>query len=156
MRLSNCSGSKVITDPGELGPDLLELLFERNCWRVVRHGASDGSYRQAEALGAVAALELLAAAAPARVVAADLLAVARHALLRHHRAAAGIERASGHAPAVAEHQPGRGGAACRRHRLRARQRLVLVRESIPGLRGLRPLERICVLDLDLRVEERRD
>jgi hypothetical protein len=30
MRFSSCSGSKVITDPGELGPDLLELLVERN------------------------------------------------------------------------------------------------------------------------------
>src|SRR5262249_38158873 len=104
-------------------------------------------------LRAVAALELLAAPAPARVVAAEvLLAVARHALLGHHRAAAGIERPRGHAAAVAGHQPGRA-AAGRRDRLRARERLVLVGEAIAGLRGLRLLERLGVLDLDLRVEE---
>src|SRR5215470_981734 len=37
MRLSSCSGSKVITDPGKLGPDLLELLVERNRRCVVCH-----------------------------------------------------------------------------------------------------------------------
>src|SRR5438094_3641336 len=30
-RAVSASGSKVITDPGELGPDLLELLLERLC-----------------------------------------------------------------------------------------------------------------------------
>jgi hypothetical protein len=37
MRDSSRSGSKVITDPGELGPDLLELLVERNRRRLVCH-----------------------------------------------------------------------------------------------------------------------
>src|SRR5207248_2167202 len=44
-------------------------------------------------LSAVAALELLAAAAPARVVAADLVALADHPLLRRHSPAPGFERA---------------------------------------------------------------
>src|SRR2546423_12894846 len=30
-RALSVSGSKVITDPGELGPDLLELLLQRLC-----------------------------------------------------------------------------------------------------------------------------
>src|SRR5438093_9589479 len=39
---SRASGSKVITDPGELGPDLLELLVERLRCRLVGH-EDDGS-----------------------------------------------------------------------------------------------------------------
>src|SRR5580765_7049298 len=104
--------------------------------------------------GTVAALVLLAASAPTRVVAADLVAVARHPLLRHDRAAASIERPGGYARAVAEHQ-----AACRagrRHCLGAGKRLVLVGETVAGLCRLRPLEGVGVLDLDLRVEECRD
>src|SRR5262245_42853694 len=43
MRLSSCAGSKVITDPGELGPDLLELLVERLGRCLVGHRGLDGS-----------------------------------------------------------------------------------------------------------------
>src|SRR5512133_405153 len=70
-------------------------------------------------LSAVAALELLAAAAPARVVAAEiLLALARHALLGHHGAAACVERAGRHRGAVAAEREAR--ATTRRgDRLRA-------------------------------------
>src|SRR5438270_13055995 len=32
------SGSKVITDPGELGPDLLELLLQRLCGALGQFG----------------------------------------------------------------------------------------------------------------------
>jgi hypothetical protein len=32
------SGSKVITDPGELGPDFLELLLQRDVVAVFGHG----------------------------------------------------------------------------------------------------------------------
>src|ERR671930_236040 len=42
-RAASESGSKVITDPGELGPDLLQLLVER--LRLLGHVG--GSYRSA-------------------------------------------------------------------------------------------------------------
>src|SRR5918994_6103540 len=41
MRACRESGSKVITDPVELGPDLLELLLQRE--RLLGHGP-DGSW----------------------------------------------------------------------------------------------------------------
>jgi hypothetical protein len=37
VRLLSLSGSKVITDPGELDPHLLELLVERLSGRRLRH-----------------------------------------------------------------------------------------------------------------------
>src|SRR6188472_4307250 len=106
---------------------------------------------------AVAALELLAAPAPARVVAADLVALVRHSLLGDHRASAGVERTRGHAdPVAAEHRAGGCSPAGRGYRLGPRERLVLVGEPAPveGLGGLGLLERVYLLDLDLGVEER--
>src|ERR1700745_3687902 len=60
------AGSKVITDPGKLGPDLIELLGER--YDLFGHRR-----RSYPCLGAVAALVLLARPAPAGIVAADRL-----------------------------------------------------------------------------------
>ena len=54
MRASRRSGSKVITDPGELGPDLLELLVER----LVRRFGHAASVAEAYA-GAGGALQSL-------------------------------------------------------------------------------------------------
>src|SRR5205085_1342991 len=100
-------------------------------------GAADGGLSTSSA---VAALELLAAAAPARVVSADLVALADHPLLRRHSPAPGLERARrGHRVAVAAEQRARPG---RCDRLRTGERLVLVRDraAVDRLRGLRPLE----------------
>src|SRR3954452_14142864 len=85
------SGSKVTTDPVELGPDLLQLIVEGKVGLVCHRGsdrtcdlvltrslplarANGGVLAIARTpLRAVALLELLAAAAPARIVAAELL-----------------------------------------------------------------------------------
>src|SRR5512133_3646009 len=87
-------------------------------------------------LSAVAALELLAAAAPARVVAAELLALGGHPLSGDRAAA---PDPGGHRGAVAarEHRP--GSTAGRSDRLRAGKRLVLVgeRAAVEPLRLLR-------------------
>src|SRR5439155_21946533 len=91
-------------------------------------------------LSAVAALELLAAAAPARIVAADLVALADHPLLRRHSPAARVKRARGRhgGPVAGQERPGPGRRDC----LRAGERLVLVRDgaAVDGLCRLRPLE----------------
>src|SRR5205823_9624561 len=105
-------------------------------------------------LTAVAALELLAAAAPARVVAADLVALADHPLLRRHSPAPGFERARrGDRLAIAAEQRA-GSGRC--DRLGAGERLVLVgdRAAVDSLRRLRPLQLVDLLHLDLGVEER--
>src|SRR4051794_17843108 len=104
-------------------------------------------------LRAVAALELLAAAAPAGVVAADLVAVRGHALRRRDRAAACAERAGrdrAAATAVAAERPGR----C--DRVRAGERVMLIGDigAVESLRRLRLLELLGVADLDRGVEER--
>src|SRR5439155_25953915 len=70
-RAFSASGSKVTTDPVELGPDLRELLFERDLGLV------------GHPLGPVALLELFPRAAPAGVVAAELLVLARAHGLGH-------------------------------------------------------------------------
>src|SRR5438876_8761248 len=93
-------------------------------------------------LRAVAALELLAAAAPAGIVAADLVALADDPLLRRHSPAPRVQRARGrHGGSVAGQQGSRPGPRGS-DRLRASQRLVLVgdRAAVDGLRRLRPLE----------------
>src|SRR5581483_314271 len=84
------SGSKVTTDPVELGPDPFELLLQRDV-AFVGHRGADGtacvsrSCCGSRRLRAVTALELLAAAAPARVVAPDLLVRRRLHRLLHRR-----------------------------------------------------------------------
>src|SRR5690349_16995946 len=144
-RAASASGSKVITDPGQPGSDLLELLAQRLVV-LLGHGAMVAA--ATGALRAVALLVLLAAPAPARVVPADVLAVGVHDLLR----------------------PGCHGAAARhRHRRRRRagagggdrvgagQRLVLVLEiAVRAVRRAGRLgERLLGLRrLQLRVEER--
>src|SRR5712691_2480500 len=104
------------------------------------------------ASSAVAALELLAAAAPARVVAAELVALRADALLGRNRAAA-ADRAGGRdrGSVAPEQLPATG---CR-DRLRAGERLVFVREAatVQRLRLLRLLKLTRLLELDLRMEE---
>src|SRR6476469_1081223 len=109
--------------------------------------------RRAE-LSPVTLLELLATAAPAGVVPADVVAFRVHDRARR---AGGRCRgaAAGH-----RHRGGTSGArtACSEHRLSAGQRLVLVLQSAAvqglGLRLLRALELVRLLRRQLRVEER--
>src|SRR5439155_16122476 len=89
------------------------------------------------ALGAMTLLELLAAAAPARVVAADVL------LLRLDD---GARRSGRRRGAAARHRERRSGApaTCSRDRFRARQRFVRVLQPAPVhtggfLRALQPV-----------------
>src|SRR3954447_26218973 len=102
-------------------------------------------------LCAVAALELLARTAPARIVSADVLLLRLHERARRdrcrHRAAAADSgcRAAGH----------RAGPR-RRDRRGARDRLVLVAEVAVPAPVARLLESGCVGRLDLEVEEVRD
>src|SRR5437868_13837364 len=96
-------------------------------------------------LRAVTALELLAAAAPAGIVPADLFAVGAHPL-RCHRAATCFERARRRAAAVAAQQRARSGS---RDRVRAGKRFVLVGKTsaVDALRGL--LKLVDLVDLNL-------
>src|SRR5205085_6873555 len=99
--------------------------------------------------------ELLAAAAPARVVAADLVAFGDGARGRRDGFAAGEQGARRRrGDAVAAAVAGCGGV----DRLRARQRLMLVGEAaaVEGLCLLRLLELGGVLGLELRMEEMQD
>src|SRR3954451_22872952 len=111
-----------------------------NCW-------SSGALGSA-ALCAMALLELLAAAAPARIVAAELLVLRGDDLpwrCRRRRRAA-----------QADCRGARGrGRGRRRNRVRTCGRLVRVRQ-VPVLRPLRLLELGCLGGSDLRVEERED
>src|SRR3954470_5509312 len=96
------------------------------------------------ALSAVAFLELLARAAPARIVPADLVAIPRHTLLRGDRAASSAEPRA-HSYGVAA-EPGR----C--DRIGSGQRLVLVGE--PACVDVVSAHQLLGLPgLDLRVEE---
>src|SRR4029079_7982594 len=100
-------------------------------------------------LGAVALLEFLARAAPAGVVAADLLVCGNRALASGDGSRARADRASGErgATAVPRAVPARGG-----NRVGARERLVLVREALWIRRGGR-LQLLGLLRLHLDVEE---
>src|SRR4051794_27869974 len=111
-----------------------------NCW-------SSGALGSA-ALCAMALLELLAAAAPARIVAAELLVLRGDDLPRRCRR----RRRAAHADCRGAR--GRGHAR-RRNRVRTCGRLVRVRQ-VPVLRPLRLLELGCLGGSDLRVEERED
>src|SRR5581483_2307071 len=77
------------------------------------------SLRRAYGSGAVALLVLLAGAAPARVVAADVLDLALHDRLR---------RPGRNCAAAGDRRGGRGGAARGEDRVGAAQRRVLVAE----------------------------
>src|SRR5207249_12189667 len=50
IRRLSPSGSKVITDPGELGPDLLELLLQRLLRRLA-HSVEGSERRKCSSLG---------------------------------------------------------------------------------------------------------
>src|SRR4051812_3216112 len=105
-------------------------------------------------LRAVALLELLARAAPARVVAPELLLLGDHALLRDRR-----DRAAAVAADVAGHR-GRGSRFAaeprRGDRVGAGERLVLVRERARGAVAGSELEIRGVAGVELRVEEQAD
>src|SRR4051794_6933168 len=103
-----------------------------------------GDQDSRRALSAVAFLELLARAAPARIVPADLVAIPRHTLLRGDRAASSAEPRA-HSYGVAA-EPGR----C--DRIGSGQRLVLVGE--PACVDVVSAHQLLGLPgLDLRVEE---
>src|ERR671923_2406652 len=103
-------------------------------------------------LGAVALLVLLARAAGARVIAADLVPLRRDPLLRRDRRRAGADRArSDSRRRAVPAGRSRGG-----DRLGTGERLVLVRVAPILLEGLHLLERRGVLRGHLRVEEQRD
>src|SRR5581483_4471289 len=114
---------------------------------AIRPRAANGS----RPLRPVALLELLAGAAPARVVAADLLVLGDHALPRRDAAAVRPDRGRGRDRIA---RPRSGG----HDRVRAGKRLVLVRES--AVAGRLPLLVLLELRrlgrLDLGVEERDD
>src|SRR5437870_3237822 len=107
-------------------------------------------------LSAVALFELLARAAPARVVPADLVALSDRPgrRRRRDRAAAGEEAARGHRGTVAAPV----GNRRRADRLRACDLVVLVREprGLGRLGLLQALQLVGVLRLELRVEEMAD
>src|SRR5207237_6908539 len=102
------------------------------------------------ASGAVALLELLARAAPAGVIAADLLPVGDDPL-------DGQRLTAGHGRAVTVSQQLPGGGRRGADRLRARGRVVLVAQvAVHGLRLLRGLQLLGALDRHLHVEELQD
>src|SRR5919201_2827524 len=129
------------------------LVFgtERGAASTAGVSAEDVPKGRCDVSSAVALLELLARAAPARVVAADVLPLrfddrARRARGRRRAAGQGHRRPAG--PAT----PGGGD------RIRAGEGLVLVREpaAVDGGRLLRALELVGLLGRKLRVEQRQD
>src|SRR5439155_16638750 len=96
-------------------------------------------------LRAVALLELLPRAAPARVVASDLLLLGDNPLLGGNRPAAHADLPGRHARTHA-----RG-----RDHVGAGERLVLVRAPVAVHVGLLPLKLCGIPRLDLRMEEQR-
>src|SRR3954451_2016112 len=89
-------------------------------------------------LCAVAALELLAAAAPARVISAELVVLGADPLLRRHRSASRDDPAGRHETAL----PAARGA-CRGDRVRSGKRLVLVGTAV----AVESLRRLCKMYL---------
>src|SRR5215204_591277 len=84
-RAESESGSKVITDPAELGPDLLELLIQ---WRGGFHAYLDGTFGRVGGHRAAAARFRVARVADAADVDDRLPAYARATGRRVHRGAA--------------------------------------------------------------------